>query len=333
MLNSPILDIAIGLSFLYFLMGLITSSLNEMIMIKFESRPKKLKHAILNFLENDWNGIGEQIISSPYVKALKKKPNGFPSKIPANAFAQSIIDVIKEGDDLPDDINDIRKKIKSSTIISGEAQTWVLGILDRSYGKVENFYLGLESAYDESMDRVKEWYTHQAKRWVFVIGLLLSIILNIDSIHVIKTLWSDEAKAKELAMLTEQSLNNIEQDSTNSGFILRDEKGQVLYRYTTSDSLSTPTELKKNYQQEKTNIQHTTATIKGLPIPMGWDADNLLEEITSPNMMGQISRILGWLMTAIAIYLGAPFWFDLLKNIVNVKQTIKKMKPQTSSTK
>jgi hypothetical protein len=329
MLNSPILDIAIGLSFLYFLMGLITSSINEMIMIRLESRPKKLKHAILHFLENDWGAIGQQIIASPYVKALQKNPGGFPSKIPANAFAQGIIDVIKAGDNLPDNINDIREKIKTSMVITGEAQVWILGILDQSYGKVAHFYNGLESAYDEAMDRVKEWYTHQAKRWIFVIGLLLSILLNIDSIHIVKTLWGDKAKARELAMLTQQSMHEISKDSISGGFILKDEKGHILYQYTSSDSLTSASKLTENFSQENTNVKHITATLKGLPIPMGWNVNELQEQIFRPNEMEQISRILGWLITAIAIYLGAPFWFDLLKNIVHVKQAIKKIKPQT----
>ena len=31
--------------------------------------------------------------------------------------------------------------------------------------------------------------------------------------------------------------------------------------------------------------------------------------------------ILGWLITALAISLGAPFWFDLLTKLVNIRGT------------
>ena len=30
-------------------------------------------------------------------------------------------------------------------------------------------------------------------------------------------------------------------------------------------------------------------------------------------------HLLGWLLTAIAVSLGAPFWFDMLKKIVNLR--------------
>ena len=37
----------------------------------------------------------------------------------------------------------------------------------------------------------------------------------------------------------------------------------------------------------------------------------------------------GWLITAIAISMGAPFWFDLLSNVVNVRNTVKPISPET----
>jgi hypothetical protein len=32
-----------------------------------------------------------------------------------------------------------------------------------------------------------------------------------------------------------------------------------------------------------------------------------------------ITAILGWLITGLAVSLGAPFWFDMLKRFVNVR--------------
>jgi len=34
-------------------------------------------------------------------------------------------------------------------------------------------------------------------------------------------------------------------------------------------------------------------------------------------------RILGWLVTALALSLGAPFWFDLLNKFIVVRSTVK----------
>jgi hypothetical protein len=41
--------------------------------------------------------------------------------------------------------------------------------------------------------------------------------------------------------------------------------------------------------------------------------------VYSPNQHGGLETILGWLITAMALTLGAPFWFDLLKKLVNLR--------------
>jgi hypothetical protein len=55
-------------------------------------------------------------------------------------------------------------------------------------------------------------------------------------------------------------------------------------------------------------IQHANTVLK--PLPIGWAS--LSDE-------NPIIRLIGWLITGIAISLGAPFWFDLLSKFVNIR--------------
>jgi hypothetical protein len=41
------------------------------------------------------------------------------------------------------------------------------------------------------------------------------------------------------------------------------------------------------------------------------------------NILPLISLIMGWLMTAFAVTLGAPFWFDILSRLMTVRSTLK----------
>lgn len=41
----------------------------------------------------------------------------------------------------------------------------------------------------------------------------------------------------------------------------------------------------------------------------------------SPNQTGGMATVLGWIITALAITLGAPFWFDLLNKLVSLRGT------------
>jgi hypothetical protein len=43
-----------------------------------------------------------------------------------------------------------------------------------------------------------------------------------------------------------------------------------------------------------------------------------------PNFGKVFSAVVGWIITALAIYMGAPFWFEILGKLVNVRSTGKK---------
>jgi hypothetical protein len=68
----------------------------------------------------------------------------------------------------------------------------------------------------------------------------------------------------------------------------------------------------------------TLDTLQTLGLPIGWTA--------APAPRDSLSLVLahglGWLLTAFAVSLGAPFWFDLLNKFVVVRSTVK---PQEKS--
>ncbi len=66
--------------------------------------------------------------------------------------------------------------------------------------------------------------------------------------------------------------------------------------------------------------------IQNLGLPIGWDRNNpkLVPPLSSwEDIGGWLLKIFGWLITAVAISLGAPFWFDLLNKFMVVRSTVK----------
>jgi hypothetical protein len=57
--------------------------------------------------------------------------------------------------------------------------------------------------------------------------------------------------------------------------------------------------------------------VSGLPLPLGWPGDwpGKDDEL----MWFIIVKVVGVLLTVAAISLGAPFWFDLLNQVVNLR--------------
>ena len=82
--------------------------------------------------------------------------------------------------------------------------------------------------------------------------------------------------------------------------------------------------IEKNLQQENAQTQLSAATeaIGNLALPIGWVHGGF-----GP------TTILGWLVTALAATLGAPFWFDLLNRFVNVRASGKAPEEEPKSPK
>jgi hypothetical protein len=65
-----------------------------------------------------------------------------------------------------------------------------------------------------------------------------------------------------------------------------------------------------------------------LPIPAGWSDGFSFP----PNETGWWA-LLGWLVTALAVSLGAPFWFDILQRFINIRATGPKPDPSDTALK
>jgi predicted PurR-regulated permease PerM len=64
-------------------------------------------------------------------------------------------------------------------------------------------------------------------------------------------------------------------------------------------------------------LEHVTAAISTVSLPIGWAEFHWKGfRLSGPDML---SRVPGWLITALAVSLGAPFWFDLLNKFINIR--------------
>jgi len=66
--------------------------------------------------------------------------------------------------------------------------------------------------------------------------------------------------------------------------------------------------------------------LENLGLPIGWDtaeANKLLSHGIVTNKKAWTRKLIGLLITALAVSLGAPFWFDLLNKFMVVRSTIK----------
>ena len=63
--------------------------------------------------------------------------------------------------------------------------------------------------------------------------------------------------------------------------------------------------------------------IEAIGLPIGWNNEDPRTRWSWPNEGAFWLKLLGWLLTAFAISLGAPFWFDMLNKVMNIRASVK----------
>jgi hypothetical protein len=292
MFGSAIIEVAIGIIFLYMLLSLVCSSLNELLSQVFKLRAKNLEKGIQQILTD--KSIRDKFYNHPLVKSLGKKPLGNeqvkPSYIPSRTFALAVLDTVvsaKERTNI-NTVADLREKVvEKIEQEEGEIYKALLALIDGAKADLEHVQKNVEDWFDDAMDRVSGWYKRQAQWIMLAVSFALACALNVDTVSLAVNLWQNPELRQKITTAADRYMANAENKVVP-------EK---------------PEDLQKALNQ----LQEQVAKVQQIPIPIGWS------EKTMPKGSQWITKLIGIVLTALAVSLGAPFWFDLLNKISRLR--------------
>lgn len=317
MFGSTMLEVAIGLVMVFLLLSLICTSVNEFIAAVLNLRAKDLEKGIRELLGDP--ALAEKLYWHPLIKALRlgRRP---PAYIPSATFALALMDMVAPtGIGGTRSLSDVREQLAS--LPDSDLKKTLLIVTDEAGDNINKARLGIENWFNSSMDRVSGLYRQRAQWILLSLGLLLSVVLNVDPMAIGNHLSRDSALRSAL-VAEAQSIADQPQftRSTTAQPVPRpspaDTVGSSPRPTPTPGALDAPA-LKSATERIKENL----ASIEGLGLPIGWSGVSL----KSPSQVFMQVRMhwLGWLLTAFAVSLGAPFWFDILNKFIVVRSTIK----------
>lgn len=287
------------------------------------------------FFDDEWRQRTSQIlIDSPTIKALKKATDAFPAYVPASSFSGAIIGLIRNGSTEPVDVAAIRAKLNDeSSIIKGEARIALLNILDSAQNDYDKFIKGVEKFYDDYMDRVSGWFKLKYQKVMFIISILVTLILNADSIEIAKRLWANPAQLAASADAASSQFNDMSLSDDRQTITKASNNGQIvsinLVHHIDTTTISPDSALKLLAIQKQT-IKSVVDSLNNMGIPMGWRSkEHIIQTLELKPPL--IVKLFGWLITALAVYMGAPTWFEVLNKLVNLRGTGKKPQRGTSN--
>jgi hypothetical protein len=318
----PALDVAIGLSFIFLLLSLLASAIQEFIAGIFGLRARTLERGLRNMLEGGDGSVipggaapgpagtlVDAVYLHPLIRPLYKAGFGFgarregrrlPSYIAPRSFALALLDTLApdvvgtNADGTPKPSHDVVHEAR--TAIAGaslppEVQRRILALLDDARGDIDGFRHNLEAWFDDTMARVSGWYKRKTQIILLVIGVVVAIAINANTLTMGERLWKDPAV-----------------------------RGAVVGQATSvSDSPRTAGDLNA--------AANAVDGVVKLGVPMGWPQDaNDPRHVSFRSVRDGAYAVLGWALTIIAIALGAPFWFDTLSRLSRLRSS---GKPET----
>ncbi|NET52124.1 MAG: hypothetical protein F6K09_26555, partial [Merismopedia sp. SIO2A8] len=65
--------------------------------------------------------------------------------------------------------------------------------------------------------------------------------------------------------------------------------------------------------------------LKDLPLPIGWKAEVVAQQKEQEQASGWqfpiLRRLIGWLISGVALSMGASFWYNLIGRVIRVRNT------------
>lgn len=287
--GNAMFDVVVGLVFMYLLLSLICTVINEFIASISSLRAKNLKNGIAKLIDDE--NLRTAFENTGLIKSLSKQSgkNG-QSYIASREFASGLLQALAGKNGAPATVEEAKALINQlpDSGVKECLQSLVVDIGDN----VGDFKKRIGEWFDDAMDRASGVYKRNLQSISVAVALFLSVALNADTLIVAESLWED---ATLRGQLVETATELIEE----SGVI-----------------------------DEMADISALNADLRAFPI--GWDFDSPDHDTDwDESPLNIINKVLGLIITGLAITLGAPFWFDVLSKLMRVRATGKT--PKTES--
>lgn len=175
----------------------------------------------------------------------------------------------------------------------------LVGLARRNGQSVDKLRTALGGWYDQEMERVAGRYKRSSQVALFAFGLLMATLLNIDTLGITRSLVEQPALR---AWAANAALSHVPSAAASAPL----DEAAALQLYAEA-------------RQNRLPIGFTCLNETGLSfrqVLMGCK-----ERIDRLGEYDWLLKCAGLLLTGIAVSFGAPFWFDLLTKLANLRNT------------
>jgi hypothetical protein len=356
MFGSTVLDVVIGLGFVFFVFSLLVSGINELVRKLFNTRSKVLWGSISRMLDegdHDYRqgvtvrvgvepkreapggeapvGVAvitpetpatpsaevvggeqveatntplfEQLFNHPLISRLDPTPRGEKSRIthiPPREFARAMVDILAPRDEAGAPVWD-QIAVGVEQLPSGLRSQFEV-ILQEAQDDIKEFRLGIEGWFDSSMERVSDWYKKRSRKAMFAYGLLVAGLFNVSAVVITADLYEDQILRETVVSLAERSVAASVIDANGDG----SDTGAQL---DCSDRAC--------IEEQVTALVETRLPVLWRSCPVEGNSERPCGFESGGRV---VASLVGWVITAAALAMGASFWFSILRKAFKLRE-------------
>ena len=325
---DAILEVAIGLVFVWLVISVATLEVQNRISILLDWRADQLEKSILSMLKDET--LVKKFYAHPLVIELSPKDsNGNllrnkqgaikrPGYIPNATFAMVACEVImnagKVGEDVPLDMMSLSEMSASVKALAEKnpnlerVNHYLLPKMEKAVddmdSKLAEYRKNTEGWFNDVMLQASNWYKLRSQWIAFWIGLAIAMFMNIDTINIAQKLWQEPTARAVIVAQAQVEAQSDEPGGSVSFATARSLNFPAGWTTTSLDTKSCRMIDVIDYQVVIHSAGECLAVTSLPALNNGW---------------GILVKLFGYLLSAAAAAQGAPFWFDILRKLVGVK--------------
>lgn len=353
MLNSETLEVAIGMAFLFLAVSLICTAVKEWLEGIFKWRAMDLERGLRTLLADPDGTTTSQLLRHPLLYSLfpgtydptqlrsswltpgkgslhmrLSQRRNLPSYIPAGQFAVALLDCVARGPTPADSgeataaaatlhpgpLSVAALRQSAMALASPHLQRAVLAALDHSAGDLATARINIERWFNGTMDRASGWYKRRTQALLFLLGLAVAVVMNVDALHVMQRLTIDKAYRDVVV----KEAGTVAAPGEPASAVQIERMGNARHAL---ERVGMPI----GWRTWRPASTSASAGSLALPVPtqLCVPLDSAPCQRTQWLGADWLQVLCGWLLTAFAVMLGAPFWFDVLNKFMVIRSTVK----------
>jgi len=337
---SGLLDLSIGLLVVFLLFSVVVSGINEWVAQAFGRRGDYLRLGMERLINDP--AVFHRVLHHPLIgslyqeQATQGKP---PSYVDSKNFALAIADVLlaranasytSQSSSNILSVAALQSAITSPALAASPIGIAIGPILEKAEGDLNRALAGVEAWFNCGMDRVEGWYKARTNKMIFIIGLGVAALCNVDTLEIYQALNRSAPLRSSLGTIAENMVA-----SGKAGDISIADSGTTPLTAAEQESLR---QLIRSLGPNSTTLPIGYACLNATgssPQLAGPDRppsatpskastwDECLKEFNATNANRSASawlmKLVGWTLSALAGTLGASYWFALLTKAINIR--------------